>query len=302
MGKAMQGLNTLPVFVISLDRAVERREHIKKLVSDLGFTATIISAVDGRNLRPEQRARYSSERARRIYGCEMNNSEIACYLSHLSIYSKMLEHRIEAALILEDDISAMGDLKPAVEEALKLPKSAWQVLRLQSTKRCVSHPKPNDKSVGESLARIGEREIFRLKTSVLGGCAYLIRLGAASAMLARSEQIDMPVDQVLDRYWENGIIPYVLRPMPVWHEELFESEIGVRGRAKQKNAPLRVVLRRRAQRLTDAFNKRIFWLAFRVPSLGSLLAGAGLPSARMALRALWGVPAPQTAGVKGAGA
>src|SRR5262245_33145242 len=190
----MQGLNTFQVFVISLDRAVERREHIKKLVSDLGFTATIISAVDGRNLRPEQRAKYSSERAQRIYGCEMSDSEIACYLSHLSIYSKMIEHRIEAALILEDDISAMGDLKPAVEEVLKLPKSAWQVVRLQSTKRCVSHPEPNDKSIGEPLARIGPREIFRLKTSVLGGCAYLIRLGAASAMLARSEQIDMPID------------------------------------------------------------------------------------------------------------
>jgi len=290
----MQASNTFQVFVISLDRAVERREHMKKLVSDLGFTATVISAVDGRNLRPEQRAKYSSERARRIYGCEMSDSEIACYLSHLSIYSKMIEHRIDAALILEDDISAMGDLKPAVEGVLKLPKSAWQVVRLQSTKRCVSHPEPDDKSMGEALAKIGPREIFRLKTSVLGGCAYLIRLGAASAMLARSELIDMPIDQTLDRYWENGIIPYVLRPMPVWHEDLFESEIGVRGRAKMKNAPAGVLMRRRGQRLIDSFNKRIFWLAFRVPSLGSLLAGAGLPSARMALHALWGVPAPQT--------
>jgi glycosyl transferase family 25 len=210
----------------------------------------------------------------------------------------MIEHRIEAALILEDDISAMGDLKPAVEEVMKLPKSAWQVVRLQSTKRCVSHPEPNDKSMGEALARIGPREIFRLKTSVLGGCAYLIRLGAASAMLARSELIDMPIDQTLDRYWENGIIPYVLRPMPVWHDDLFESEIGVRGRAKERGEArpsAAILMRRRVQRLIDSFNKRIFWLAFRVPSLGSLMAGIGLPSARMALRALWGAPPPKPA-------
>ena len=31
-----------------------------------------------------------------------------------------------------------------------------------------------------------------------------------------------------------------------------------------------------------------FWLAFRVPSLGSLMSRAGVGSARMALRALWG--------------
>src|SRR5215467_14395422 len=109
------------VFVVSLERAVERREHMKSLVSRLGFTANIISAVDGKKLRPEQRARYSSQRAKRIYGCEMSDNEIACYLSHLSIYSRMVEQRIDAALILEDDISCVGDLKPIVEEVLKLP-------------------------------------------------------------------------------------------------------------------------------------------------------------------------------------
>ena len=59
-----------------------------------------------------------------------------------------------------------------------------------------------------------------------------------------------------------------------------------------------VLMRRRAQRLIDSFNKRIFWLAFRVPSLGSLMAGIGLPSARMALRALWGAPPPTPAAGK----
>jgi glycosyl transferase family 25 len=276
------------VFVISLERAVERREHMKSLVSRLGFTANIVSAVDGKKLRPEQRSRYSSQRAKRIYGCEMSDSEIACYLSHLSIYSRMVEQRIDAALILEDDISCVGDLKPIVEEVLKLPISAWQAVRLQSTKTSVSDPDRESPGNGEPVAKVGQREIFRLRTSVLGGCAYLIRLGAAAAMLARSEQIDMPIDQTLDRYWENGIIPYVLRPMPVWHEDIFESEIGARGRLLVPKTPLNVVLRRRAQRLVDAMNKRIFWLAFRVPSVGSILSGMGVSSARMALLALWG--------------
>jgi len=277
------------VFVISLERALERREYMKSLVARLGFNATIISAVDGKNLRPEQRARYSSARAQRVYGCEMSDNEIACYLSHLSIYSKMLEHRIDVALVLEDDISAVADLKPIVDDLLKLPKSSWQVVRLQSSKKSVSHPTEGDRS-GEPVARIGEREIFRLRTGVLGGCAYMIRLGAASAMLARSEQIDMPIDQTLDRYWENGIVPYVLRPMPVWHEDLFESEIGQRGRALAAAPAKKNVRRRRAQRLMDSLNKRIFWLAFRVPSVGSVMARFGIPSAQMALFALWNNP------------
>lgn len=260
---------------------------MKGLISKVGFTANIVSAVDGKTLTTEQRTRYSSERARRVYGCDMTDSEIACYLSHLSIYSRMVEQRIDTALILEDDISCVADLKPVVDEVLKLPSGSWQVIRLQSTKKSVSHPE-TEEGAGEAVAKAGVREIFRLRTSVLGGCAYLIRLGAAAAMLSRSEHIDMPIDQTLDRYWENGIIPYVLRPMPVWHEDLFDSEIGVRGRAKEANPSAGVLLRRRAQRLVDSLNKRIFWLSFRVPSLGSVMSRLGVGSARMALRALWG--------------
>ena len=111
----MDKFNNFQVFVVSLERAVERREYIKSLVSKLGFTENIIPAVDGRKLNPEQRARYSSARARRVYGCEMSDSESACYLSHLSIYSRMLEQRIDCALILEDDISSVSDLRPIVD-------------------------------------------------------------------------------------------------------------------------------------------------------------------------------------------
>jgi len=255
----MERRNSFQAFVISLDRAKERREYMQGLLAQLGFNATIVSAVDGKNLRPEQRARYNSERARRVYGCEMSDNEIACYLSHLSIYSKMLEHRIDVALVLEDDISAVGDLKPIIDEVLKLPRSSWQVVRLQATKDSVAFGS-TERSAGEPVARVGEREIFRLRTSVLGGCAYLIRLGAASAMLARSEQIDMPIDQTLDRYWENGIIPYVMRPTPVWHEDLFASEIGERGRAVEHQPDRKALRRRRVQRMADSLNKRIFWL------------------------------------------
>lgn len=283
----MDRASTFEVFVISLDRATERREYMRNLVSDLGFNATIISAIDGKNLRPEQRARYKSERARRVYGCEMSDNEIACYLSHLSIYSKMVERRIDAALILEDDISCVSNLKSIVEDVLKLPESSWQVVRLQSSKTVVSHPR-DARGIGEHLTQIGERDIFRLKVSVLGGCAYLIRLGAARAMLRRGEHIDMPIDQTLDRYWENGIVPYVLRPMPVWHEDLFESEIGKRGRAATVGKDRKALRTRRLQRMIDSLNKRIFWFSFRVPSIGALMARLGVASARMALVALWG--------------
>lgn len=282
----MNPLGHVEVFIISLERAEKRRAYMRDLVERLGLTAHFISAVDGQKLTDEQRARYSSQRATRVYGCDMTDNEIGCYLSHLQIYQRMVDQGIETALILEDDISCADDLKAVLQEVMQAPTRGWQVIRLQSTKRSVAQPS-TARATGEAVADVGPRTIFRIRTSVLGGCGYLIRRTAAEAMLKRSERIEMPVDQILDRYWENGIIPYVIRPMPVWHEDLFDSEIGKRGRKLLKKAPMGVLLRRRMQRLIDSFNKRVFWLSFRVPSLGAALAFVGVASARMALAALW---------------
>ncbi len=259
------------------------------LVRKLNLSATIITAVDGTRLTSEDRARYNSRSARRVYGCDMTDSEIACYLSHLSIYRLMLEKQIPVALILEDDISCAEDLRSIVDNLVSQTNGNWQVLRLQSTKRSVAEPS-SERTTGQSVAKVGSHEIYRLRTSVLGGCAYLIRLQAAASMLARSRRINMPIDQTLDRYWENGIIPYVVRPMPVWHEDKFGSEIGARGRAIGPTPSLSLLMGRRVQRLIDAANKRIFWIAFRIPSLGSMLARLGVGSARAALNALWCEP------------
>lgn len=257
-----------------------------RLLADVGFEATIVSAVDGRNLTPEQRATYDGQRARQVYGCDMTDSEIGCYLSHISVYSRMLEQGVETALILEDDISCVPDLRTVVEDVLRLSRASWQVIRLQTTKSCVASP-VCEATRGRRVATAGERDIVRLRTGVLGGCAYLIQASAASAMLTLSQRIFMPIDQTLDRYWENGIVPYVVRPMPVWHDDLFVSEIGRRGRQAHRTS-VPTLLRRRLQRALDSANKRIFWLAFHVPSIGGLMASLGVPSARMAMRALWG--------------
>ena len=263
----MQQDSGFQVFIVSLDRAADRRAYMRNLIARLGLEANFVSAVDGRNLTAAQRACYSSPHARRVYGCDMTDGEIACYLSHLQVYRRMVEQGIETALILEDDITCVANLKSVVEDVMRLSAPAWQVMRLQSTKQSVSMP-DEARGYGKLVGKAGGREVFRIRTSVLGGCAYLIRSTAAAAMLARSRRIEMPIDQTLDRYWENGIVPYVVRPMPVWHDDRFPSEIGERGRRLAPRSPSSIVLQRRAQRLVDSFNKRVFWIAFRVPSFG----------------------------------
>lgn len=191
----------------------------------------------------------------------MTNNEIACYLSHLKAYEALIASREEAALILEDDISCDMRLTHVLNSLNASEPTKWSVLRLQSTKTSVAEP-TSKADYGEAIEDIAGHSICRLKTNVLGGCGYVIRREAALTLLTRSRRIFMPIDQMMDRYWENGIAPYVVRPLPVWHEGAFPSEIGERGRALAE--PLRGIdlIARRAQRLVDSLNKRLFWLTY----------------------------------------
>ena len=244
-------------FVISLRRAHARRRHMRKLMCSIGIAAEFIDAVDGRCLTNEQRRRYDAAAAKRMYGAEMNASEIGCFLSHMSVYQTMIDRGIERALILEDDIECDSDLKSVIEALCTQPNPAWSVVRLQSSKRRVTTPR-TAREYGKPIADIAGRDLCRLDAGVLGGCGYLITRRAAAKMLSYGRRIFMPVDHTLDRFWENGITPYVVRPLPVRQSPCFASEIGERGRALAERETARDVRRRRVQRALDGLNKRVF--------------------------------------------
>lgn len=271
------------VFVISLESAIERRQHMTDVLSKIGITAEFFPAVDGRRLTTEQRNRYSSSLARRIYGCDMNDSEIGCYLSHDAIYEKMIRENIETALILEDDIDCVRDLKMVIDDLMA--QDSWQLVRLMSSRGRVVAPRTS-RDYGATLGKIGQRDLCRIDRGILGSCAYLIRMQAAEAMHQYGRSIFMPIDQTLDRFWENGIVPLVLRPMPVWHRNDLQSDIGERGRLAGPEPDWRELLQRRVQRLLDAINKRVFWLSYSQPTVGAPLSLLGWRSARLALSAL----------------
>src|SRR5262249_53330006 len=100
----------------------------------------------------------------------------------------------------------------------------------------------------------------RLRTHVLGVGAYLVQRRGAERLLDYGRRIFLPIDQAMDRYWENGIVPYVVRPFPVQQREEFGSSTGVRPPMRRNLQSLRQRSRRRLQRALDGVNKRLFSL------------------------------------------
>jgi glycosyl transferase family 25 len=254
-------------FVISLERATDRRAHMQGLLGAINHQAEFMPAVDGRAISAADRARYDSVKARRDYRCEMSDAEIACYLSHYRIYERMCREGIDMALILEDDIQVAPDLLEVVRGLAAHRDPPWSVVRLQSARPKLHRP-TRAKDMGVALGTVADRTIYRLRTHVLGGCAYLIRREAAEIMLSYGSRITRPIDQTLDRYWENKILPYVVRPFPVWQHPDFTSEIGMRGRALPRREDILDAGLGRLSRAMDGVNKRLFNFADTAGLLG----------------------------------
>ena len=96
----------MPVFVINLERSRHRREYMLNYLAGHGIEARIFPAVDGANLM----SRRCSAKASMMTLSHIRNSavrylrtEIACTLSHLNIYRKIVDENIPMAMVLEDD-------------------------------------------------------------------------------------------------------------------------------------------------------------------------------------------------------
>jgi len=251
-----------PVFVINLERDRERRRHMTELLGRLGLAAEFVTAVDGRALSDADRSSYDRTRALRVYGVEMMDTEIACFLSHRRLYERILRDGIEAALIMEDDVRVEPTLPAVLDGLLAAAHIDWAVVRLDSKRSQVIEPPRQGKFLGARVADLpAGAGLYRLRTHVLGVGAYLIRREGARRMLEYGRRIFMPIDQTMDRYWENGILPFVVRPFQVHQAEDFGSSTGVRALDRRSVQPFGVRVRRRLQRMSDGVRKRAFNLA-----------------------------------------
>lgn len=100
----------IPIFVISLARAPERRATISAHLDALGLQYRIVEAVDGSLMSEQERNALLSPGVRYVPGV------IGCYLSHIRAYEEILRENLPLALILEDDACLNPRIAPAIRQ------------------------------------------------------------------------------------------------------------------------------------------------------------------------------------------
>lgn len=219
-------------FVISLERAVERRPQVERIVASCPWHCEVAPAADGSKLSASEiDFAYQRFRYRPRYPLPLRPGEIGCFLSHRRLWQRMVDQQIDVALILEDDVELQ---RPLFDSALQF---------------AVDHLGPCDyvqfqvREIGarhRALFRDGELTIVQPKVTPLRTSAQLVTRGAAERLLAVSQPFDRPVDTFLQMTWLTRVAMKVVLPRSVIEvsQQLGGSMIG------GKKKPLMTRLRR----------------------------------------------------------
>lgn len=174
----------VPVFVISLARAADRRAKIAAHLSGLGLEHRIVDGVDGRTLPQTEQDELLAP------GQRYHAGVIGCYLSHLHVYETLVKENIEVALVLEDD----ARLHPRVVPFLRggIAAEGFDYCFLDSDDHNDRGPVYYDR---DDVAQLADGiRAFRLSDGPQTLHAYLITRQAAAQRLQHALPIEKPID------------------------------------------------------------------------------------------------------------
>lgn len=180
-----------PIFIISLEDAIERRNAITQQLDHLGMSATIFNAVDGRKgLSPEHEALVDRKKALERVGRNLSGGEFACALSHQAIYRHIIDAELPGAIILEDDAILSKNFASFVNKRGYLLGSLIQMDHLDA------RVKPISKIVFSPGVRL-----FKLAENASLTTGYSISAEAAHYILRESS----PISGLAD--WPCNLMP-----------------------------------------------------------------------------------------------
>jgi glycosyl transferase family 25 len=106
--QAQEDMQRIPVYVVSLERARQRRALLKAHLGALKIDYELIDAVEGAKLDPSQIEKMNPNG-------NLSPAALGCYLSHIRVYERIVETQTSVALVLEDDTVLSHGVKELLE-------------------------------------------------------------------------------------------------------------------------------------------------------------------------------------------
>jgi glycosyl transferase family 25 len=193
----------LPCYVLTLDSPCGARyRSAAGQLARLPLDATFVRGV--RLTDPAESPRYCRWQNMLFMKRPMTAGEVAVYLGHRRIWSRLLADGHDLALVLEDDfmIADEAHLVAALADALTIPID-WDIVKFFDFK-----PK-----VAMRRWQTPRTEFVTYKYPPCGCVAYLIRAAAAARLLDR-RRIYRPIDEDWSHPWESSLRIISVFPNP----------------------------------------------------------------------------------------
>lgn len=153
--------------VISLKSAIDRRQHITQEFQSKHVDFEFFDA-----LTPDVAALYAKKLPIKLEDSNLTGGELACMMSHVSIWQKMIDESIPYLAIFEDDIYLGEDAEYLLNSSDWI-KPEWNILKTETV---------NDKILLSSSRHPiipKKRYITQLKGTHLGSGGYILSLNGA---------------------------------------------------------------------------------------------------------------------------
>jgi glycosyl transferase family 25 len=128
------------IIIISLERAKERRENIKKQLDSLSINSVIMDAVDGNDLSADQLNKKIYLAGGWRFGEAFMPGEIGCTMSHIKALEMAKNQSWPYVIVLEDDITISSDFQKRLNLLFKLLPPDWEHVYLSGKPRSIPSP------------------------------------------------------------------------------------------------------------------------------------------------------------------
>ena len=210
----------ISIHVISLEDSIKRQSHMKTQLQSLDMKFSIFSAVDGDLLSEDEiKDSYDGTSALSIRGKHLSPGEIGCALSHIRLFQEVVDYKLKAMCIFEDDVKIDPVLKDLLKKIQNMP-SRWDVVFLGCDSRRVFM---KSISCGEKFLDGYELRLALGVGPVKGTYAYIVSYAGAKKLLGLTQKFYKPIDSYTG---DNSVLNiYMFTPNIVSHTNSFPSII-----------------------------------------------------------------------------
>lgn len=177
-------------YVISLTTAIDRREHINQEFGKQGIDFEFFDAVT-----PEQTPQLCQTLGIHLMdNQQLTDGEKACFISHVSLWQKMLDDNIDYMAIFEDDVYLGENAHLIFNEDAWLHKNSLDIVKTETFLQ-------ERKLDQNAIELMDGRKLHLLKEQHFGAAGYILSQKAAQKLLHSIQSLNAnqitPIDVIL---------------------------------------------------------------------------------------------------------